>query len=107
MSQNLVDLVDFAFHSQRRFEICMSQNVVELVDFVFHSQRRLKILNICMSQKSNYVYVPKPFELVDFSFHSQRRLEILNICISQKAVDWVDLGISLIEAQKFRFVYVP
>ena len=31
--------------------ISMSQNVVELVDFVFHSQRRLKILNICMSQK--------------------------------------------------------
>ena len=51
MSQNLVDLVDFVFHSQRRFEICMSQNVVELVDFVFHSQRRLKILSICISQK--------------------------------------------------------
>ena len=31
--------------------ISMSQNVVELVDFVFHSQRRLKNLNICMSQK--------------------------------------------------------
>ena len=29
----------------------MSQNVVDLVDFVFHSQRRLKNLNICMSQK--------------------------------------------------------
>ena len=51
MSQNLVDLVDFVFHSQRRFKICMSQNVVELVDFVFNSQRRLKNLNICMSQK--------------------------------------------------------
>ena len=63
MSQNLVDLVDFVFHSQRRVEIlnkCMSQNVV---DFVFHSQRSLEISDICMSQ--NVV------DLVDFVFHSQ------------------------------------
>ena len=52
MSQNIVDLVDFVFHSQRGVEIlniCMSKNLVDLVDFVFHSQRRLESLNIRMS----------------------------------------------------------
>ena len=27
-----------------------TQNLVDFVDFVFHSQRRLEILNICVSQ---------------------------------------------------------
>ena len=39
---------------------CMSQNLVNLVDFVFHSQRRLAISNICMSQSGA--------NLVDFGF---------------------------------------
>ena len=29
----------------------LSRNVVDLVDFDFHSQRRPKILNICVSEK--------------------------------------------------------
>ncbi len=76
----------------------MSQNVVDLVDFVFHSQRRLEISNICMSQ--NVV------DLVDFVFHSQRRLKNLNICMSQKVVDLVDLGFPLIKPPKSKYVHV-
>ena len=76
-----------------------SQNVVDLVDFVFHSQRRLEISIICMSQNMD--------DLVDFVFHSQRRRKNLNICMSQKVVDLVDLGFPLIKAPKYRYVHVP
>ena len=77
----------------------MSHNVVDMVDFVFHIQRRVEILNICMSQ--NLV------DLVDFVFHSQRRLKNSNICMSQKVVDLVDLGFPLIKAPKSKYVHVP
>ena len=53
MSQNVVDLVDFLFHSQRRLKnlnICMSQKVVDLVDLGFP---------LIKAQKSKYVHVPK------------------------------------------------
>ena len=77
MSRNVVDLVDFDFHNQRRpkiyiyvclkswltrltygllqnLDMYMSRNVVDLVDFDFHSHRRPKILNICVSEKLVY-----------------------------------------------------
>ena len=84
MSQNLVDLVDFVFHSQRRVEIlnkCTSQNVV---DFVFHSQTWLTLV-----------------------FLVREGLKCSNICMSQKVVDLVDLGFPLIKVPKSKYVYVP
>ena len=35
----------------QNLDMYMSLNVVDLVDFDFHSPRRLKILNICVSKK--------------------------------------------------------
>ena len=43
----------------------MSQNVVDLVDFDFHSQRRPNILNICVSEKL--------VDKVDLGFASKSR----------------------------------
>ena len=35
----------------QNLDMYMSRNVVDLVDFDFHSQRRPKILDICVSKK--------------------------------------------------------
>ena len=45
----------------------MSRNVVDLVDFYFHSQRRLKLLNICVSKKL--------VDLVDLGLASKSKYE--------------------------------
>ena len=77
----------------------MSRNLVDLVDFDFHSKRRLKFLNICVSerwltwltwvwlQNLSMIMLRNVVDLVDFDFYSQRRLKILNICVSEKLVD--------------------
>ena len=56
MSQNVIDLVDFVFHSQLRLKnlnICMSKKVVDLVDLVYLGFSLIKV------PKSKYVHVPK------------------------------------------------
>ena len=35
----------------QNLDMYMSRNLVDLVDFDFHSKRRLKFLNICVSEK--------------------------------------------------------
>ena len=77
----------------------MTRNVVDLVDFDFHCQRRPKIIDICVLKswwtRLTYILLQNldmymsrnVVDLVDFDFHNQKRPKILDICMSKNLVD--------------------